>query len=55
MYKSSLINNSSRECVILPKQSFFVKYSIRRHIHWYKEVWVGIQMDKANVTGRKML
>lgn len=39
----------------LPKKSFFVKYSVCRHIHRNKKVWMGIKMNKADVTGRQML
>lgn len=39
----------------LPKKSFFVKYGVCRHIDRNKKVWMGIKMNKTDVTGRKML
>lgn len=39
----------------LPKKSFFVIHSVCRHIHRNKKVWMGIKMNKGDVTARKML
>lgn len=46
----------SKVChVMLPKQSFFIEYSVCRHVHGYEQIRVGIEMDKGDVADRKVL
>lgn len=38
-----------------PEQGFLIEHTICRHIYWDQKIWMRIEVNEGNVTGRQVL